>query len=120
MSHFRFQDLEIWQDALAVGIELCCLAEENLEPRKLYRYAEQLRGAALSISNNIAEGSGSTSKKEFQQFLNYAKRSVFENANMLHFFAARSFLSPDKILPLLERLGYLSARITRFSRSLNK
>jgi hypothetical protein len=30
---------------------------------RLYRYAEQLRAAGLSISNNIAEGSGSVHKQ---------------------------------------------------------
>ncbi|MEZ5146670.1 MAG: four helix bundle protein [Bacteroidales bacterium] len=38
---------------------------DEIESKKLYRFAEQLRGAALSISNNIAEGSGSFSDKEF-------------------------------------------------------
>ena len=27
---------------------------DNLEEKKLYRFAEQLRGAAMSMSNNIA------------------------------------------------------------------
>ncbi|WP_205940794.1 four helix bundle protein [Pedobacter paludis] len=38
--------------------------------------AEQLNGAALSISNNIAEGSGSVSNKEFTHYLNIAHRSA--------------------------------------------
>ena len=115
---FRFQDLEIWVDAIEVGGKLCGIAAD-FENRKHFKFAEQLRGAALSISNNIAEGSGSTSKKEFQQFLNYARRSVFENANMLLFFVAQGQLQEDQIINLLERLDHLSAKILRFSRSLN-
>ena len=30
----------------------------------------------MSMSNNIAEGSGSNSKNEFKQFLNIARRSI--------------------------------------------
>ncbi len=53
--HFRFEDLEIWQLARTLAVNLHKLAEE-LEKRRLYRYAEQLRAAGLSLTNNIAEG----------------------------------------------------------------
>ena len=55
MPKFRFQDLEIWQLAIEIADELFDLAYE-LEKKKLYRFAEQLRAAGMSISNNIAEG----------------------------------------------------------------
>jgi four helix bundle protein len=61
MKLFRFQDLEIWKKAIEIGDKLLNIADD-LEKRKLYRFAEQVRGAGLSISNNIAEGSGSLSK----------------------------------------------------------
>ena len=51
-----------------------------------YRFSEQLRAAAMSITNNIAEGSASTSDKDFAQFLNIARRSVFECVNILILF----------------------------------
>jgi len=44
-------DLEIWQDAIALGENLFDLAD-RLESMKLYRFAEQLRGSGLSMSNN--------------------------------------------------------------------
>jgi len=75
MIKFRFQDLKIWQLAIQIANELFDIAE-NLEKRRLYRFAEQLRGAGMSAPNNIAEGSGSSSKKEFIQFLNVARRST--------------------------------------------
>ena len=56
--HWRFEDLEIWQLARELAVKFHRLAEK-LEQRKLFRYAEQLRGAGLSMPNNIAEGSGS-------------------------------------------------------------
>ena len=54
-----------------------------IEKNRLYRFAEQLRGAGMSISNIIAEGSGSDSNKEFAYFLNVSRRSIFECANIL-------------------------------------
>jgi len=44
-------DLEIWQDSMEVAGRLFDLADK-LEGRRLYRFAEQLRGSGLSMSNN--------------------------------------------------------------------
>lgn len=57
MAKFRFEDLEIWKRAIAIADELCDIAD-CIEQRKHYRFAEQLRGASLSVSNNISEGRG--------------------------------------------------------------
>ena len=51
MTKFRFQDLKIWQLAIQITNELFDIADE-LEKKKLYRFAEQLRGAGMSMSNN--------------------------------------------------------------------
>ena|SRR2546423_943171 len=67
--HFRFEDLEIWQLAKALAVTFHKLADA-LDKRRLYRYAEQLRAAGLSLTNNIAEGAGSVHAQEFRQFLN--------------------------------------------------
>jgi len=51
MVKFRFQDLKIWQLAIEIADELFDVAE-NLEEKRLYRFADQLRGAGMSMSNN--------------------------------------------------------------------
>jgi hypothetical protein len=71
MARFRFEDLQIWREACRIGDELDELADA-LDNERKRRYAEQLRAAALSVSNNIAEGSGSSSDKDFKNFLNIA------------------------------------------------
>ncbi len=83
--HWRFEDFEIWQSARDLAVKFHRVAG-RLQEKRLYRYAEQLRAAGLSLSNNIAEGSGSTHKQEFIQFLNIARRSLFEDASMLLVF----------------------------------
>ena len=117
MAKFRFQDLKIWQQAIEIADELFDISDE-LELKKLYKFAEQLRGAGLSISNNIAEGSGSSSKKEFIQFLNIAKRSTFENANILMVLNRRNLIADNKLTNLLERLDHLCRQISSFQKSL--
>jgi len=115
--HFRFEDLEIWQRARDLAVKFHEVAEK-LNDRKFYRYAEQLRGAGLSLPNNIAEGSGSLHTAEFRQFLNVARRSLFEDASMLLVFETMNLLDSDAVSQLLSDCDTLSRKITNFSRSL--
>ena len=119
MFQFRFQSLEVWQLAITVGDQLCEIAE-LLEVKKKFRFAEQLNGAALSISNNIAEGSGASSNKEFSRFLDYAHRSVFENANILIVLHRRKYISDEQLNYFLEELNKLARKINSFQKNLNK
>jgi four helix bundle protein len=117
MVEFRFQDLKIWQLAIEIADELFDIADD-LERRRLYRFADQLRGAGMSMSNNIAEGSGSSFKKEFKQFLNMARRSTFENANILILLQKRKLIGQDSLDQLLNKLDSLCRQITSFQNSL--
>lgn len=114
---FRFQGLEIWQRGAAISGKLFKLADA-LEGRKCFRFAEQLRGATLSITNNIAEGSGSVSDDDFANFLNIARRSVFEVANMLILFTHEGYLKVEEITNLIEELAEQSKMILSFRRRL--
>jgi four helix bundle protein len=114
---FRFMDFEVWRDAIEIGVKLFELADK-LESRRLYRFAEQLRGSGLSMSNNIAEGSGSNSRREFSSFLNIARRSTFENANVLIVMEKRKLVDEGEVTVLLQRLDRLSRKITSFQKAL--
>lgn len=116
-SKFRFQDLEIWKLAIEIADELFNIADE-LEKKHLFRFAEQLRGAAMSISNNISEGSGSEWKKEFKNFLNIARRSSFECANILILLNRRKILTDDTVEDLLDKLDKECRMITNFKKTL--
>lgn len=119
MNNFRFEELKIWQESIKLSDELFDIAD-FANDKRLYRFAEQLRGAALSISNNIAEGSGSFSDKDFANFLNIARRSLFECANMLIIFQRRNLLSADKKKELFQKLIILSSQITNFRKAVLK
>ena len=110
-------DLEIWRDAMEVGGRLFDLAD-RLEVKRLYRFADQLRGSGLSMSNNIAEGSGSSSKREFLNFLNIARRSTFENANIALVLESRGLMDEREVTEVLDQLDHLCRKITNFQKSL--
>jgi four helix bundle protein len=117
MDDFRFEKLQIWKDAIEITDVLYDIADkaDNL---KMFRFAEQLRSASLSISNNIAGGSGSFSDKEFASFLNISRRSVFECANILFIYQRRKIVQYDESSSLRARLLILSKQITNFRKAL--
>ena len=117
MAHFRFEDLEIWRLARDLAMEFHRVAD-RLDKAKLFRYAEQLRAAGLSSSNNIAEGSGSLHQNEFRQYLNIARRSTFECASMLHVFQKLEVLTDSETTLLLDRSDELSRKIVNYIKTL--
>ena len=117
MAQFRFMDLDIWKESITLNDQLFDLADALSDARS-FRVAEQLRAASLSISNNIAEGSGSFSSKDFANFLNYARRSVFETANISFVAYRRKFIDKEHLDKLLNDLELLSRRLTSFRKSI--
>ena len=118
-AHFRFEDLEIWRSARDLAVALHRLSVK-LDAKRYYRYAEQLRAAGLSVPNNIAEGSGSLHAAEFKQFLNIARRSVFENASMLLVFETMDLFESGDLDELLASHDRLSRMISSFSRTVGR
>lgn len=117
-KQFRFQELEIWKPAAAFSPQMFQLAD-RLETRRLFRFAEQLRGATLSITNNIAEGSGSVSKIDFANFLNTARRSTFEVANILFLLSSNGYIDQTDLREMIGELEQESRMIRAFMRTLS-
>ena len=73
---FRFQDSEIWKEAIEIGLILFEIAD-RLEQMKLFRFVDQTRGVGMSMSNNIAESTGTDYVGEQQQLLRFALSGMF-------------------------------------------
>jgi four helix bundle protein len=117
MDDFRFEQLDIWKESIETSDVLFDYAEKA-DAKKFFKFAEQLRAAGMIISNNIAEGSGSFSDKEFASFLNIARRSVFECVNILHIFERRKIITVEEKLSIKTQLLILSKKITNFRKTL--
>lgn len=117
MDDFRFEKLEIWKEAIEIADVLFDYADKA-DAKRLFKFAEQLRAAAMSISNNIAEGSGSFSDKEFASFLNISRRSVFECVNILFIFERRKVITTEDRIVQRTKLLILSRQITSFRKTL--
>lgn len=116
-KYFRFQDLEIWKEAIQISIMLFRIADE-LEEKKLWRFTDQLRGVGMSIPNNIAESTGSWMTGEQRQSLRVSKRECFEAANILVILELNFLITRELKESIYERLSILCRRIQAYSDTL--
>lgn len=79
MSAYKdFEAMEVWCDAR----DLAVLVYQDFSKVKDFSFCDQIKRAAVSVSNNIAEGSERTTPTEFSRFLDIAKGSVGEVRSM--------------------------------------
>lgn len=79
----RFEDLQCWMEArILVNLIYSICIEGKLS--KDYGMQDQLKRAALSVMNNIAEGFSRYSRKEFVRFLSISQSSASEVKSMLY------------------------------------
>lgn len=92
---FRFEKLEVWQKSIVYYCEILRLTDKF--PRdEIFGLTSQLRRAVMSVSLNIAEGSGRPTKKEFKQFLGFAQGSLYETISNLFVCRERKLLNTQE------------------------
>ncbi|MBA7504300.1 hypothetical protein ES706_02934 [subsurface metagenome] len=92
---FKFERLEVWKKSIAIYEKICELSKV-IDQREQFSLREQIRRAALSISTNIAEGTGREGNKESKYFFNIAKGSLYEVLSLLYVMKNRGYLkTPD-------------------------
>ncbi len=84
MTYERFEDLPVWKSAISLAEKIYALTEKPPFRRK-YSLCDQIERAALSISNNIAEGFERGTTQELLTFLYIARGSAGEVRSMLYF-----------------------------------
>ncbi len=115
---YRFETLDIWQDAISYGV-IIYRTTKNFPRNEIYGLTSQLKRAAVSISSNIAEGSGSSSKKDFQRFLEIAIKSTLETISQLKLAVKLGYLQEKQVLKISKSAELLIKRIYAFRNSLN-
>ena len=84
MKYGRFEELPVWKTAIELAVKVYELTKDRFfnQPGDL---REQLRRAALSVSNNIAEGYERGTSAEILAFLYISRGSAGETRSMLVF-----------------------------------
>lgn len=116
---FRFETMDIWIKAIQISKSLFMHCH-NFNRCKQFALSDQLFRATLSITNNIAEGSGSTSNKDFSNFINISRRSLYECVNILYIAFQLNLLTEEEMHMLKVQLFQLSKMLYYFRKSLLK
>ncbi|HSA83857.1 MAG TPA: four helix bundle protein [Patescibacteria group bacterium] len=116
---FRFEQLQIWQDAISFTNSIYTITK-TFPPAERFSLVDQLRRAASSIAANIAEGSGSSSKKDFSHFLDIAIKSTYETVSHLVIAKEQKYISIESYNEFYELADRLSRKIRAFKSSLLK
>jgi four helix bundle protein len=114
-----FQDLDVWQAARGLRQQVYALVK-TLPPEEKYNLASQMRRAALSMTNNIAEGHGRYHFQENIQFLRQSRGSLEELQDDLTLCADEHYL-PDTELKAIEiEVGRVRALLNAYIRFLKE
>ncbi|MDO5106462.1 four helix bundle protein [Capnocytophaga sp.] len=108
-----FEDLEIWKISRILCSEIYRISSrESFE--KDYRFKNQMRAAAGSVMDNIAEGFERQGNSEFKQFLYIAKGSAGEVRSQLYRAFDNSYISEEEFNDLRQKYQSLSIKIKNF------
>ncbi len=115
----NFEELECWQATkdLTILIYKIC---ENAEFRTEFTAKDQLKRASLSSMNNIAEGFGRFSNKEFIRFINIATASLDEVHSMILLYSELNFIKEDQkveSIRILKKAKYQSLGLVKYLNS---
>lgn len=114
---FRFEHLEIWQESVRFS-KIIYETIQRFPREELFALSDQLRRAVISISTNIAEGSGSESKKDFRIYLNIATKSLIEVTSLLALAKENDYIDEVSFKKLYSQAEILVRRIQAFRNSL--
>lgn len=88
---FRFEKLDVWHKAIELA-DFVYSFTKAFPSDERFGLVSQLRRAAVSISSNVAEGSGRGTDKEFARFLEIAYGSLMETISQSNVALRQSYL----------------------------
>jgi len=117
MAYGSFEELEVWQRACRLSIEIINLMRNCRE----WALRDQMMKASLSIPSNIAEGAERGSIADFIRFLHIAKGSAAELRTQLFIVRDLGGILPEaKCQDFIEEAKRLSSMLQSLIKSLRK
>lgn len=83
MKYERFEDLPVWRAAIELATAVYAMTEKDVFKGR-YSLRDQIERAAVSVSNNVAEGFERGTNQELLTFLYIVRGSAGEVRSMLY------------------------------------
>lgn len=115
----KFEDIQAWQEA-RILVKMIYQLTNKEKFSKDYGMRDQVRRAAVSVMNNIAEGFDCESKAEFARFLGIARRSAVEVQSLLYAALDVDYIDQNEFDTHYEQARKTKALVGGFKRSLVK
>lgn len=90
-----YKELIVWKKSVELSL-MVYKVTDKFPKSEMYTLQSQIRGAAISVPSNIAEGQGRGSKKEFLQFLKISFGSLLELETQLYIAKELKYLSDNE------------------------
>jgi len=116
-NRFRFQNQNVWQEARVLNRTIYRLTR-SFPRREIFGMTSQIRRASVSISTNIAEGSGRNSDKDFAHFLEQGFGSLMETASLFFLAFDEEYVSEAQVNPLFDDMEKLAKGVAALNRRL--
>lgn len=117
-TYTKFEDLPIWQEARLLCKEIAAITKRP-ELSREFRFCSQIKAAAGSVMDNIAEGFERDSNLEFINHLSYSKGSAGEVRSQLYRAMDELFITEEEHKNLNARYVKLSGDIANLIKYLN-
>lgn len=111
-----YKDLQIWQIARELVVEIHQMSFSELPKHEAYEEASQIRRSMKSVRSNIVEGYGRRRyKQDFIRFLTFAHASCSETIDHLEILWETGSLKNEALFESLHaRLNQLGGKLNRF------
>ena len=114
----QFEELDIWQLSRKLYQKISLLSE-YLRKKHEYRFAEQIKSAAGSIMDKIAEGFKRSSRLEFLNSLSISKGECGEVKSPLYRYFDDGYITEEQFKEYYEYADKVSKKIANFVKYLN-
>ena len=113
-----FESLTVWQESQNLAVDVYKVTKA-FPKEELFAMTSQLRRAASSISANIAEGFGRTSKNDKLHFYTMAYGSLLEVKNFLYLAQKLDYIDAQTLETLNLQCVSCQKLINAFKKGLN-
>ncbi|MCH7989619.1 MAG: four helix bundle protein [Planctomycetes bacterium] len=108
---FRFEKLDVWHKAVEFADSVYSMTRKFPNDER-FGLTSQMRRASVSVSSNIAEGSGRVSDKDFGRFIEISYSSVMEVVSQAQIAHRQRFLSVEDRNALNQQAEELSRMLS--------
>lgn len=116
MEKYSFENLDIYQRSIDFTLNLRKICKKI---KTDFEILDQIKRASLSVSLNLAEGSGRNHKRDKKNFYYFARGSLFECIPILTILRKEDLISMDEFNSIYSESQILAKMLTRLIHSLD-